>query len=101
MRACRSWQLEAPKAIENTQRDPNIALMNELATIFGRLDIDTTQVPEDAGTKWNLPKVKPGLLGRHCIGVDPTTWRTSPRCWATTRTEGNVRCLFHRWRGAL
>jgi UDP-N-acetyl-D-galactosamine dehydrogenase len=62
---------EAAKVIENTQRDINIALMNELALIFDKLGIDTTDVLEAAGTKWNFLKFKPGLVGGHCIGVDP------------------------------
>ena len=62
---------EACKVIENTQRDLNIALMNELAMIFGRIGIDTSEVLEAAGTKWNFLKFKPGLVGGHCIGVDP------------------------------
>jgi UDP-N-acetyl-D-galactosamine dehydrogenase len=62
---------EAAKVIENTQRDLNIALMNELAIIFERVGIDTTEVLEAAGTKWNFLKFKPGLVGGHCIGVDP------------------------------
>lgn len=62
---------EASKVIENTQRDLNIALMNELAIIFEKLGIDTTEVLEAAGTKWNFLKFKPGLVGGHCIGVDP------------------------------
>jgi UDP-N-acetyl-D-galactosamine dehydrogenase len=62
---------EAAKAIENTQRDVNIALVNELALIFGRLGIDTEAVLEAAGTKWNFLKFRPGLVGGHCIGVDP------------------------------
>lgn len=62
---------EAAKVIENTQRDLNVALMNELALIFDRMDIDTTEVLEAAGTKWNFLKFKPGLVGGHCIGVDP------------------------------
>ena len=62
---------EAAKVIENTQRDLNIALMNELAIIFDKLGIDTTEVLEAAGTKWNFLKFKPGLVGGHCIGVDP------------------------------
>lgn len=62
---------EAAKVIENTQRDINIALMNELALIFDRLDIDTEAVLAAAGTKWNFLKFKPGLVGGHCIGVDP------------------------------
>ncbi len=62
---------EAAKVIENTQRDLNIALMNELSLIFHRLDIDTHAVLEAAGTKWNFLKFMPGLVGGHCIGVDP------------------------------
>ena len=62
---------EAAKVIENTQRDINIALMNELALIFERLDIRTTDVLKAAGTKWNFLPFTPGLVGGHCIGVDP------------------------------
>jgi len=62
---------EAAKVIENTQRDINIALMNELALIFRKMDIDTADVLEAAGTKWNFLKFSPGLVGGHCIGVDP------------------------------
>lgn len=62
---------EAAKVIENTQRDVNIALMNELAQIFERLDIDTQAVLAAAGTKWNFLPFSPGLVGGHCIGVDP------------------------------
>ncbi len=62
---------EAAKVIENTQRDLNIALMNELAIIFNRLGIDTLEVLEAAGTKWNFLPFRPGLVGGHCIGVDP------------------------------
>lgn len=62
---------EAAKVIENTQRDVNIALINELALIFHRLGIDTHEVLEAAGTKWNFLPFKPGLVGGHCIGVDP------------------------------
>jgi UDP-N-acetyl-D-galactosamine dehydrogenase len=62
---------EAAKVIENTQRDLNIALMNELAIIFDRLGIDSSDVLAAAGTKWNFLKFKPGLVGGHCIGVDP------------------------------
>jgi UDP-N-acetyl-D-glucosamine/UDP-N-acetyl-D-galactosamine dehydrogenase len=62
---------EAAKVIENTQRDLNIALMNELAIIFERLSIRTADVLEAAGTKWNFLKFRPGLVGGHCIGVDP------------------------------
>ena len=62
---------EAAKVIENTQRDVNIALINELALIFNRLGIDTEQVLNAAGTKWNFLPFRPGLVGGHCIGVDP------------------------------
>ena len=62
---------EAAKVIENVQRDVNIALINELALIFARLDIDTLDVLEAAGTKWNFLPFRPGLVGGHCIGVDP------------------------------
>jgi len=62
---------EAAKVIENTQRDLNIALMNELAIIFNKLHIDTLEVLEAAGTKWNFLPFRPGLVGGHCIGVDP------------------------------
>ncbi|MFP4226082.1 MAG: nucleotide sugar dehydrogenase [Desulfobacterales bacterium] len=64
-------EAEAAKVIENTQRDLNIALMNELAVIFDKLDIDTTNVLKAAGTKWNFLPFRPGLVGGHCIGVDP------------------------------
>ncbi len=62
---------EAAKVIENTQRDVNIALINELSLIFNRLEIDTLEVLEAAGTKWNFLPFRPGLVGGHCIGVDP------------------------------
>ncbi len=62
---------EAAKVIENTQRDVNIALINELAMIFNRMDIDTEEVLKAAGTKWNFLPFRPGLVGGHCIGVDP------------------------------
>ena len=62
---------EASKVIENTQRDVNIALINELALIFNTMGIDTHEVIEAAATKWNFIKLKPGLVGGHCIGVDP------------------------------
>jgi len=62
---------EAAKVIENTQRDLNIALINELAIIFNRMGIDTEAVLEAAGTKWNFLPFRPGLVGGHCIGVDP------------------------------
>jgi UDP-N-acetyl-D-galactosamine dehydrogenase len=62
---------EAAKVIENTQRDLNIALMNELAIIFDKIGIDTSEVLAAAGTKWNFLKFSPGLVGGHCIGVDP------------------------------
>jgi UDP-N-acetyl-D-glucosamine/UDP-N-acetyl-D-galactosamine dehydrogenase len=62
---------EAAKVIENTQRDLNIALMNELALLFHKMDLDTTEVLQAAGTKWNFLPFRPGLVGGHCIGVDP------------------------------
>lgn len=62
---------EAAKVIENTQRDVNIALINELAILFNKLDLDTLQILEAAGTKWNFIPFRPGLVGGHCIGVDP------------------------------
>ena len=62
---------EAAKVIENTQRDLNIALMNELALIFDKIGIDTLEVLKAAGTKWNFLPFRPGLVGGHCIGVDP------------------------------
>jgi UDP-N-acetyl-D-galactosamine dehydrogenase len=62
---------EAAKVIENSQRDVNIAFVNELALIFERIGIDTHEVLEAAGTKWNFLPFKPGLVGGHCIGVDP------------------------------
>lgn len=62
---------EAAKIIENSQRDLNIAFMNELAIIFNMMEIDTTEVIEAASTKWNFLKFKPGLVGGHCIGIDP------------------------------
>ena len=62
---------EAAKVIENTQRDLNISLLNELSIIFDRLNIDTNDVIEAAATKWNFVKYKPGLVGGHCVGVDP------------------------------
>ncbi len=70
-RAASIKEAEAAKVIENTQRDVNIALMNELAVIFDRLGIDTLNVLEAAGTKWNFLPFRPGLVGGHCIGVDP------------------------------
>lgn len=70
-------EAEAAKVIENTQRDLNIALVNELAIIFDKLDIDCLNVLEAAGTKWNFLPFRPGLVGGHCIGVDPyyLTWK--------------------------
>lgn len=62
---------EAAKVIENTQRDVNIALMNEIAIIFDKVGVDSNEVLEASGTKWNFLKFKPGLVGGHCIGVDP------------------------------
>ena len=62
---------EAAKIVENIQRDVNIAIINEMARIFNKLKIDTTEVLEAAGTKWNFINIRPGLVGGHCIGVDP------------------------------
>src|SRR5699024_1576481 len=62
---------EAAKVIENSQRDINIAFMNELSMVFNKMDINTKAVLEAAGTKWNFLKFTPGLVGGHCIGVDP------------------------------
>ena len=76
---------EAAKVIENTQRDLNIALMNELAVIFHKIGIDTIDVLKAAGTKWNFLPFRPGLVGGHCIGVDPYYSPTRPTCWATIR----------------
>lgn len=70
-RVQRIKEAEAAKVIENTQRDLNIALMNELAIIFDRMNIDTENVLKAAGTKWNFLPFRPGLVGGHCIGVDP------------------------------
>ena len=70
---------EASKIIENTQRDVNIALVNELSIIFNRIGINTFEVLEAAGTKWNFLKFQPGLVGGHCIGIDPyyLTWKSN------------------------
>ena len=76
---------EAAKVIENTQRDINIALINELAMLFKRLDIDTEEVLEAAGTKWNFLPFRPGLVGGHCIGVDPYYLTHKATEWATIR----------------
>jgi len=70
-KACSIKVAEAAKVIENTQRDVNIALINELALIFNRLGIDTEEVLKAAGSKWNFLPFRPGLVGGHCIGVDP------------------------------
>lgn len=70
-KACSIKVAEAAKVIENTQRDLNIALINELAIIFNKMEIDTQAVLEAAGTKWNFLPFRPGLVGGHCIGVDP------------------------------
>ena len=70
-RASSIMTAEAAKVIENTQRDLNIALVNEFSLIFSRLGLDTIEVLEAAGTKWNFLKFRPGLVGGHCIGVDP------------------------------
>src|SRR3970282_308516 len=72
--ACRASSIrvaEAAKVIENTQRDLNIAFVNELAIIFDKLGLDTMEVLEAAGTKWNFLPFRPGLVGGHCIGIDP------------------------------
>ena len=79
---------EAAKVIENTQRDLNIAFMNELSALFGRLGIDTGDVLAAAGTKWNFQKFTPGLVGGHCIGVDPY-YLTYPRGEVRLRTAGD------------
>lgn len=70
---------EASKIIENTQRDVNIALVNELSIIFNRIGINTFEVLEAAGTKWNFLSFRPGLVGGHCIGIDPyyLTWKSN------------------------
>lgn len=70
---------EAAKVIENSQRDINIAFVNELSKIFNRLGIDTAEVLEAAGTKWNFLPFRPGLVGGHCIGVDHITWHKKLR----------------------
>jgi UDP-N-acetyl-D-galactosamine dehydrogenase len=75
---------EAAKVIENTQRDLNIALMNELAVIFNKIGIDTLEVLQAAGTKWNFLPFRPGLVGGHCIGVDPYYLTHKAECSATT-----------------
>ena len=62
---------ESAKIIENTQRDVNVALMNELSKFFDKIKVDFTQILEAASTKWNFLDFKPGLVGGHCIGVDP------------------------------
>ena len=88
-------EAEAAKVIENVQRDVNIALMNELAKIFERLQIDTQKILQAAGTKWNFLPFSPGLVGGHCIGIDPyyldhkarqAVASTSP--WAATCPKG-------------
>ena len=80
---------EAAKVIENTQRDLNIALINELAIIFNEMGIDTEAVLQAAGTKWNFLPFRPGLVGGHCIGVDPYYLRTRPRRSAITRKSSS------------
>jgi UDP-N-acetyl-D-galactosamine dehydrogenase len=77
---------EAAKVIENTQRDLNIALMNELALIFNMMGLDTMEVLEAAGTKWNFLPFRPGLVGGHCIGVDPYYLTYKAQMLATTLT---------------
>ena len=78
---------EAAKVIENTQRDVNIALINELAQLFYRMDIDTEDVLVAAGTKWNFLSFMPGLVGGHCIGVDPLL--SDPQSHRGRPTSGN------------
>jgi UDP-N-acetyl-D-galactosamine dehydrogenase len=78
---------EAAKVIENTQRDLNIAFVNELAIIFEKLGLDTTEVLKAAGTKWNFLPFKPGLVGGHCIGVDPPGGASTTRWAATSRAR--------------
>ncbi len=98
---------EAAKVIENTQRDLNIALINELALIFNRLGIDTEEVLQAAGTKWNFLPFRPGLVGGHCIGVDPyyltlqgrgdrLSPRDHPRRAPHQRRHGRLRGRPHR-----
>ena len=70
---------ESAKVIENTQRDLNIAFINELSIIFNKLNIDTKEVLDAAATKWNFLSFKPGLVGGHCIGVDPYYLRIKPK----------------------
>jgi len=76
---------EAAKVIENIQRDVNIALINELAMLFKQLDLETREVLEAAGTKWNFQPYRPGLVGGHCIGVIPITSPTRPNRSASIR----------------
>ena len=75
---------EAAKVVENIQRDVNIALVNELALIFDRLGIDTQDVLDAAGSKWNFLPFRPGLVGGHCIGVDPYYLLHKSEAWVTT-----------------
>ena len=82
---------EASKVIENTQRDVNIALVNELAMIFERVGIDTEEVLEAAGTKWNFLPFRPGLVGGHCIGVDP--YYLTFKAAATWLSSANDPCV--------
>ena len=82
---------EAAKVIENTQRDLNIALVNELAMIFNKMGIDTEAVLKAAGTKWNFLPFRPGLVGGHCIGVDPY--------YLTHKAEGSATTRKLFWRG--
>ena len=88
---------EAAKVIENTQRDLNIAFVNELAIIFEKLGLDTHEVLRAAGTKWNFLPFRPGLVGGHCIGVDPYYLPTRPSSPATTR--GDRRPAYQRRHG--
>ena len=72
---------EAVKVVENNQRDINIAFMNELAMVFDRMDIDTNEVVDSMNTKWNALGFRPGLVGGHCIGVDPCTLPMKRETW--------------------
>ena len=80
---------EFAKVLENTQRDVNIALINEVALICDRLDIDTQDVLQAAGTKWNFLPFRPGLVGGHCIGSIRSTSPTRPSRSAITRTSSS------------
>jgi hypothetical protein len=86
---------EAAKVIENTQRDLNIALVNELALIFKRIGIDTLDVLNAAGTKWNFLPFRPGLVGGHCIGVDPYYLTARLHASPTARSSAGSRAAWN------